>query len=212
MKLLNKQTKGFTLVELLVVIAMLSVMFAALAGLFMKLSTSYTAEEVRANAQQDVRAAMNFIARDIRMAGLDPTLSGNFGILKAEDDNIRFTIDINLDGSIDDNDERITYFYDRPNNRIDQILGEGEGAPEQDTLIDYVFIPLGPYNIANNSLDDNPLFSYHDENGALITTPVTTLDDIREVRLTIKVRFPAGKKGTVERALTTRIQARNLWF
>ncbi len=205
---------GFTLVELLVVIAMLSVMLAALVGLFTNLSESYTTEEVRANAQQDVRAAMDLITRDIRMAGLDPTLSDNFGIIKAEDDNIRFTIDINLDGSIDDNDERITYFFDRPNNRIDRILGEGAGSPEQDTLIDYVFIPLGPYNIANSSLDDNPLFSYHDENGALIATPVdaTELEDIREIRLTVKVRLPAGKKGTVERALTTRIQARNLWF
>ncbi len=219
-RLLARACTGFTLVEMLVVIAMISVMLAALVGLFITLSKSYTTEEVSANAQQDLRAAMNIITRDIRMAGLDPTLSGNFGIITAEDDKVRFTIDTNMNGAIDDYDplignyERITYFYDRPNNRIDQILDEGGAAPEQDELIGYVFIPSAPYDITNDSLDDNPLFSYHDEDGNIIATPVIAgdLSNIREVRLTIKVRFPAGAKGTVERVLSTRIQARNLWF
>lgn len=195
---------GFTLIELLVVIAMISVMLAALVGLFSNLSRSYTTEEVKANAQQDLRAAGNLMIRDIRMAGFDrngpatdPIDGNGAGIKEATATKIRFTLDSNMDGDIDDNNERITYIYDAPNMRVDQILGEGAGSPEQATLIDNVAIFT---------------FSYFDEDG----NPTATLTEIREIQLIMEVNPPAGQLGILTAptvpTLNTRIQSRNLWF
>ncbi len=196
---------GFTLIELLVVIAMISVMLAALVGLFTTLSKSYTTEEVRADAQQDVRAATDLMVRDIRMAGLDPTLSGNFGIEDATSTRIRFTMDTetaldagDYNGSVDNTRfERITYELNV--NQLNQILYETTASVSTQPVIDNVTALT---------------FTYLDEDGNTIAAPVSAanLPNIREIQLTMTVQLPAGLKGTVTRTLNTRIQIRNLWF
>ncbi len=201
----EKNSAGFSLVELLVIIAMISVMLAAMVGLFTNLSKSYTTEEVAANAQQDVRAATDFMVRDIRMAGVDPTLSGNFGIEDAESTRIRFTMDTetaidagDFNGSVDDNwFERITYELNV--NQLNQILYETTASVSTQPVIDNVTALT---------------FTYLDEDGNTIAAPVSAanLPNIREILLAMTVELPAGAKGTVTRTCNTRIQIRNLWF
>ncbi len=191
---------GFSLVELLVVIAMISVMLAALVGLFTNLSKSYTTEEVRANAQQDLRATMDLMVRDIRMAGLNPPASGNFnfGIEDATPIKVLFTMDSeaggSFNGAFDPNSyERITYEFN--NNQLWQTQDAGTPQPVIDNVTALTF-------------------TYWDENGAQID-PVSTANDrsnIREIRVMLTVQLPAGAKGTVTRTLDTRIQCRNLWY
>ena len=77
--------------------------------------------------QQNLRAAMYVMEREIRMAGYDPTGSGNFGItdirLKDIDDDLdvngnsslEFTIDRDDNGLGPDGDETVYYcIYDSP--------------------------------------------------------------------------------------------------
>lgn len=215
---LRVSSAGFTMVELLVTIAIISVMLAALAGLFSKLSISYTTEEVKAEAQQDLRATVDLMVRDIRMAGLDPTLSTIFGVVTATSTEIGFTMDSNESGSIDDADlannifERIT--YELNGNQLVQTLDKGiVGVEDSETVIDNVIIPPADpptpsVACTNVSLDDNPLFCYFDEDGNWTATPA----DIRQVEVTMTVQLPAGSKGTVTRRQNVRIQCRNLWF
>ncbi|MEW5910184.1 MAG: prepilin-type N-terminal cleavage/methylation domain-containing protein [Thermodesulfobacteriota bacterium] len=197
-----KSQKGFTLLELMVVVAIASVMLTAMYGLFYSLSRSYTTEEVAADAQQDVRSAMDFMIRDIRMAGLDPTLSDSFGIEQATSSRIRFTMDSDASGSFNGvvdntNFERIT--YELNGSQLRQILYEGTGSQSTQTLID---------NVTALS------FSYLDEDGNAIAIPVAAADlpTVREVLITLTVVLPAGQIGTLTRTLDSRTQCRNLYF
>jgi prepilin-type N-terminal cleavage/methylation domain-containing protein len=65
---------GFTLVELLVVIAIMGLAMTAILGLFTDTQQTANTQEEVANTQQNLRIAMNFLTRDIQMAGfLIPT-------------------------------------------------------------------------------------------------------------------------------------------
>jgi len=75
--------RGFTLVELLVALVIMSIVSAAIYGMFALYKKSYTTQNVSADVQQSVRAAVELMVQDIRQAGLDPTNSNNFGIEEA---------------------------------------------------------------------------------------------------------------------------------
>ena len=67
---------AFSLIELLVALVIMSVVSLAIYGVFSISSRSYTTQSVTADVQQSVRASMEVILQDIRMAGLDPAASG----------------------------------------------------------------------------------------------------------------------------------------
>jgi type IV pilus assembly protein PilW len=190
--LLNDR-RGFTLVELMVVIAIASIMLAAMYGLFISLSRSYTTQEVRADVQQDVRSALNMMIRDIRMAGLDPQLKGIFGITKSDPSEIIFTMDNDKDGVLDSNNfENIAYKWDTIKEELQQSLDGGTYQP-----------------VISNVKDLQ--FTYKYEPGC--TLPCS-YSDIREVGVKLKVRLLVGAdradKGEFE--LETSTQCRNLYF
>jgi type IV pilus assembly protein PilW len=104
---------GFTLVELLVAMAMAVIVMTALYSTFKSQQDSYVNQEVVAEMQQNLRAALYMMARDIRIAGYDPTELADAGIVSAGPDSINFTFDINdgidndADGTVDEIDEPI---------------------------------------------------------------------------------------------------------
>ena len=61
---------GFTLVELLVVIAVFSVVMAAIYSIFVRSNRVYISQEEVVAAQQEARSALDILGREIRMAGL----------------------------------------------------------------------------------------------------------------------------------------------
>jgi len=101
---MGKNKKGFTVIELLISLAIMSVALTSIYGLYMSYVRVYTTEGVTSQVQQGVRAGMNMMVRDVRMAGLDPTRTGSFGIVEAAPQSIRFTADRDMDGEIDDPD------------------------------------------------------------------------------------------------------------
>jgi prepilin-type N-terminal cleavage/methylation domain-containing protein len=84
---------GFTLIEVLVTIAMISIFSAAAMAVLIPLSRSYTATDVASSAQQVVRMAVEVMANDIRLAGLDPLDQADAGLQEANATSIRFTCD-----------------------------------------------------------------------------------------------------------------------
>jgi type IV pilus assembly protein PilW len=68
-----KNNRGFTLTELLVAMGLSAVVMASIGYVYYSQQKSYLVQENLAAAQQNLRTAMYFIERDIRMAGCDPT-------------------------------------------------------------------------------------------------------------------------------------------
>lgn len=99
--------------ELLVAMAMAVIVMAALYSTFKSQQDSYVSQEVVAEMQQNLRAALYMMARDIRIAGYDPSELADAGIVSAGSNSINFTFDINdgidndADGTVDEIDEPI---------------------------------------------------------------------------------------------------------
>ena len=190
---MGKKKKGFTAVELLISLAIMSIALSSIYGLYMSHVRIYTTEG----------AGMDMMVRDIRMAGLDPVGVGTFGIVEASAQTIRFTADRDMDGDLDDPDssggflesnlEQIAFAYDG-NELLEMILYKSDDTIEtRDTLLENVH---------------NLNFTYLDAADGV----TTDLDEIRTVVIEMTVRKPAGRGDPVSRTLTKRIRCRNLGF
>ena len=72
-----KNSGGFTLVELIVSMALSLAVLAAIAGTFTVQTRQNSAEEQMAQMQQSVRGALDLMIREIQMAGYKPA-GGSF--------------------------------------------------------------------------------------------------------------------------------------
>ena len=205
-RLVNVKTDAFTLVEILIAMAMVGIVMAGIYTVFISTNRSYHTQDRVADAQQRVRVGIDFMVRDIRMAGLDPAVDpaidpvdGNgAGIKEATATKLRFTADVSMGGSIDEaNRERITYEYDSANNRLLQCVYEGTGSENWQTLINDVSVLS---------------FSYLDANDAPITVPVSAVDltNIRTVEISMTVEGEDVRGEAFWRTLNARVSCRNL--
>lgn len=76
----NHAAPGFTLVEMLVAIAVSSILGLAIIANYFVQSKSYEIQREMAYMQQNLRAAMYMLSNDIRNCGRDPQRTGRFGI------------------------------------------------------------------------------------------------------------------------------------
>ena len=197
-KLFENKLGGFTLIELMVAIAIGSIALAAIYSVYAGLMKSYTTQNVVADIQQNVRSGIGYMAEDIMMAGLDPNKTASAGFDIASSTNLRFTLDRNMNGVIDNTDsERITYVYDPVNRRLDQCLYEGTGSDDWELFFDNV---------------ETMTFNYLDEDGNDLGDPVPAADfsEIRMVVITLTIEAPAGLEGMIDRTYTTQVQCRNI--
>ena len=217
-KIQKKQNEnGFTLVELLVAMAISVIVMASIGYVYYTQQKSYVAQEQISAMQQNLRAAMYYMEREIRMAGFDPTQSNTPGIQTASPNTMRFTLDITddtdtgpPDGDTGDANEDITY-----------SLADNDGDGDND-------LERNGNLIAENidALD----FVYLDADGNI----TGTIADIRSVQVTIVARvgkpdpgytntnayfnqqdavnpiLPAQNDSFRRRRLTTTIKCRNL--
>jgi prepilin-type N-terminal cleavage/methylation domain-containing protein len=196
-------TKGFTLIELMVVLAISSIVIGAIYGVFASVGRSSTNNEVTAEVMQHIRTSIDFMEQDIRMAGLDRFDTADAGIVGVPTTvNLRFTADRNRDGSINTADltdgiqeidlEDITYSYDAANSALEQCLS---GANCETVAENVTFFQ----------------FTYLDEDNSPLPAPVDA-SLVRSVQVSITIEQPAGRAGPVNRNLVKRILCRNLSF
>ena len=108
----SSKSRGFSLVELMVALALTSIILGIIYASYQAQLRSQMTQQQVVEMQQNARAAMFAIEREIRMAGYDPTDSGFPQITSAQTGSITFTMDINngidddLDGTVDEFDER----------------------------------------------------------------------------------------------------------
>jgi prepilin-type N-terminal cleavage/methylation domain-containing protein len=231
--------QGFTLVELLVVLAIVSVIMTAIYSVFIHSNRVYLSQEEVVAAQQEARSALDILGREIRMAGFiaaynkpgggDRITSPAYGAgsadsaieIAAVDNTLSRTTTLafksNLDGAdtdFDGNDdtEAVRYVYyhsDHPN------------ASRRNTLTREVRLWNGGWtNISGGEqlfLENiqNLTFTYQMADGTTSVNPAS-LEDIRGVvisltaQTSIAVEPFEGGKGIRTRQLISNIQIRNL--
>ena len=187
------RSAGFTLVEVLMCLAIMSILFGTIYRTFDTFNRSYANENVKAGVQQKSRLGIDLMARDIRLAGLDPlgTSAAGFNPVNTNSTSVQFSADLNYDGDLDDPFEDIIYALN--GNLLQQTSDLGSGLLT-DTLLD---------NVTALS------FTYMDQADNLLPEPVA-VDQIRTVLISLTLQRPAGRNGAVSRTYTTRVRCRNL--
>ncbi|MBW2482107.1 MAG: prepilin-type N-terminal cleavage/methylation domain-containing protein [Deltaproteobacteria bacterium] len=207
------RSRGFTLIELMVTMVVVSIIMAAIYSVYAALTRSYTTQNAAADVQQAVRATIDFMAEDIMMAGLtnpEEDYGGiDVGISVAGSTRIAFNADRNMDGDTDaaDDFENITYALAGDQLQITDNTGT-------ESLIDNV-VNLQFRYFKENDTDtptDNDLINGRDMiNYHALGDPLGADDrsDIRTVEISITVEEPAGREGMIQRTYTTRVRRRN---
>lgn len=119
-----KHENGFSLIELLMAVAIAGVVVGGVYSVYLTQQKSYLAQQEIVALQQSLRAAMQLMERDIRMAGYTPYEESSAGIQTANTNAIRFTLDIH-DGVDNDSDGR-TDEFDEIGNGDDDTADIGE--------------------------------------------------------------------------------------
>ena len=197
--------KGFSLAELMVALVIVAVAISAMVKLFTYLSYNYTVQNVAADVQQTGRAGLEYMAENIRLAGLDPFGRTDAGIKEAFSNRLRFTLDrcdvaIGNDGcgepngEIKDKFEEVTYLYDNNERVLKECLYGTIGSLTCNDLIENV----EAFN-----------FSYIIDDGTTTSNP-SDPGVVRSVMIQMTIQEPAGRAAPVSREYATRIRCRNV--
>ena len=203
---------GFSLVELLLALATSTIILGAIYSVFNITNKNVSTQNVAASVQQSLRSAIGLMSRDIRLAGLDPIGTDNFGIEYASQTKIRFTLDSidsgtgDFNGVVDEtNFEEVTYDFNLGGKQIIQTLHETASSPNSAVLISNITnLNFAYFDAANSDLIDYGLSPPR--------VPDDKLADIRSVEILITIQEPAGRDEPVERTLTRKVECRNLGF
>lgn len=196
-RLTHMGSRGISLIEVLVSLGIGAIAMAIVISMFTTLTRSYTTQNASADVQQVGRAALDYMAQNIRMAGFNPFQIGNVGILAASSTRIEYNLDRNLSGAIETLDEEHMAFSYDP---IDQEISEGLYLDDP--------VKKSWYPLVDNVT--NLTFTYRDSSGNdLGPTPV--LADIKtvDILLTVAQRVPRNQN-PVSRTYSARIICRNL--
>jgi type IV pilus assembly protein PilW len=195
-----KRNKGFTLVEVLIALAISGLLMTAVYTAFQSQQRSYLAQDQVAEMQQNIRVGLDIMVREIRMAGFDPVGSADAGITTATVGRFSFTQDINADndgidndgdgstdendgsenfpnGSLGDSNETVTYGFSNSDDSEPDGVVDGGGVASLGRDTGGGFQPVAE-NI--QAIE----FNYLDEDGNV----TVALDDIRSVQISILAR------------------------
>jgi prepilin-type N-terminal cleavage/methylation domain-containing protein len=171
--------RGVSLAELLVALALAGLVLAALAGALREGERAYRWATARLEAQQGARVALERMAREIRGAGVDPRGVGFPALVGAGPTGFTLQSDLDGDGIIRGNPERVTYSL------TGRTLRRNAGGGAQ-PLIEGV---------------ESLLFEYLDASGA----PTEIPERIRSVRITLATGSGRGAGAR----MTTEVRLRN---
>ena len=84
----RNRNRGFSLVELMIALAVGAVLVAGVFNFFASMEKSYTVQEQMSEMQQNARVGMDFMTKEIRLAGYG--VNAGEIITAADDDSITF--------------------------------------------------------------------------------------------------------------------------
>jgi len=174
-----RNQRGFTLVELLVTLALTGIIMVGVYKTFTWQQKVHEVQESVTTMQQDCRIGMEVMLKDLRMAGYSPKTAGVASIVSATDTSIRFLIDKDGNGvcetTIDTNGNGVIEQCEDISYSI-----SGNSLMRNDTV----------NNVALIDNVDGLKFIYLNSAGNPLGTPVsaTDLSNIRKIQITMVVR------------------------
>jgi type II secretory pathway pseudopilin PulG len=168
------------------------IILAGIYGVFQSQQVAFSNQEQINEMNQNIRAVMDLMAREVRLAGYKTSTAVFNGIATAQPGTIRLLADINQDGSILGDTEDVTYSYDVNTLRI---CRNGVSLPIAENITDLTFI----YTLADGTTTSSP----------------GSLDTIRKVRISITARtkYPDLSTGQYRTfSLSSDVTPRNLIF
>ena len=206
-----RNRKGFTLLELLVAMGLSVIIMAAVYSTYYSQQKSYIVQEQLAAMEQNLRAAMFYMERDIRMAGCDPTRKTAAGVTTADATELSFTEDTDGDGDL----ITITYRLYTDTDGIQKLgrvrdTGGGSPPPPVPVAEDIEVLNLVYLDRDSNDLADDGLGNVKD---------AANIARIRSVHVTVAARTgiedptytdPAQGDHYRRNLLSSNIKCRNL--
>ena len=178
-----KFNNGFTLVELMIAMVVSAIVVSGIFALFRNQVAIHNTERAMVSMQQNLRAAVSFMERDIRLAGSDPTGTSGAAFLSADETQLTFQTDTNEDGVIGAG-EVVTYTL----NGGDLERGGDTVAKNIDALnFDY-------FDSAGNNISDKS-----------VTPWVVTVNQIARVQVSIVARSGNAIPGLFIRQLDSQV-------
>lgn len=201
--------KGFTLIEILVALAISGVVMTAIYSSYRNQVSSHTTQQRIVDMQQNIRGGLTLMEREIRMAGYDPTENAGARITLADRAELTMQMDITggeTDGIDNDNDTLIDGADLDASGQLDErSYGDGDtndpneivryvlnNDANKDGIADATPCHLGrdtgggrqpaAYNI------DALNFVYLDASGTVLATPVSNPNQIRTIQVTMVAR------------------------
>lgn len=158
--------QGFTLIELMVAMAISGMLMAVVAMAYTGQSRSSNNVQEVSNLQQDMRSALQLMAREIRMAGYDPLGNANARITVATSTNLRFTEDVwdgtpggDSDGDTSDANEDIRFAINTSG-----VLGrETGGAGGLQPIVETIHQVLFEYYLESDTWTQTPTAAQLDQ-------------------------------------------------
>ena len=185
---------GFTLVELMVVLVLSAITTAVIYKVFPSYLKVSMKQEETTQLQQQVRAAMTLMSKEIRMAGYDPDKACGDTFSFTDSDKISFTKDSEDDGVCTDSPkDNISYFTEKcdPDCSSNCVMclkrltnSATQNIAENIESLDFAYLDIDSKEL-NFDAGDDPA-------------------NIRFVKITISVN-----NGEQQRTLTTTVQCRN---
>jgi type IV pilus assembly protein PilW len=168
---------GYTIVELLVAIAISGIFMAAIYSAYTSQQRATLGQEQVSAMHRNLRSAMYFMEKEIRMAGCDPTgnakidVAGSLvppGIIQANANLMEFAADADGDGTIASN-ERIIYSLSGAD-----LQRNGQRIAENIDAVNFVYL--------DGDSPPQPL------NPGMTDVSESSIPDIRSVQVTVVAR------------------------
>jgi len=203
---LQHTPRGFTLLDLLVGMAIFIIVLAAIYLMYWTSHTTFTRGKTKIDIQQHARVALETMVREIRMAGYDPSTppvipAQPVGFTQAMQiaggSDIQFIADVEGTGTA----QRVRYQLVGNQIRREISTNAGGAAWNAATISE----------LADKVKTDDPVnnpglrFTYLDANDVA----TATLANIRRVTIVVRIEEPAGGKTETTR-LDTDVRPRNL--
>lgn len=211
-----KNQDGFTLMELLVALALTAILTVTIGYTFRVQALTYRTQEEVAALQQNLRTAMFTIEADLRLAGSDPTNSatdadGNIaGILSANSGTVgQAAIQLSMNRSAASTGADFDTILGKPAPGVPAPVGREivryDVKESQGTMalrLNYQAVAEGITNLQ---------FNYYDKSGISLLNnsgdvPLNRLNEIRRIRTVLTGQTPGG----IMKVLTSDVWCRNM--
>ncbi len=196
----SQHQRGVTLAELLVALGISTVILGAIYTVYLTQTKTQIVQEDVVGMQQEIRAALNLLVRELRMAGYDPRgvnadndPTNDFEGIVYNPFHLHIQADLSGNGNLSEANESIQYSHDTTTLTLRRRTGRGGWQPLADQVQAFSV-------------------EYFDQDGQ----PTTTSAHIRTVELTITAQTahvdPRYPKNNGRRTFTlrSRVQPRNL--